>query len=574
MKAAGLITEKEVKFITDDLSNPRTPIFYGLPKIHKIFQKFPPLRPIVSHVNSSTRRLSEFIDSFLKRQAQLAASFVRDTKHFLQKLEEIKKEKLPDGAILVTMDVRSLYTNIDHDEGVQACVEKLEQRKRKSIPSSTLGALIFLVLKSNAFRFGHMIYRQVMGTAMGTPMAPNYANLFMAKFEEEVITSYHASTGHKPMVWFRYIDDIFLIWTHGNKELDDFISYIDTYSDRKEMKSTITFEVNKSEQCVNFLDVSIKLVNGTLHTSLFTKATDAHLYLNYSSNHPKHVLDNIPKGQFIRIRRICSEKDDYYHHSQELCNFFIKRGFSHKRLLEVRKEVADMKRDELLIDTQRRKKDAQTIFVCDWHPSLSQIPTILKQHYRILESDERMSNIFPEKPLVAYRRPRTTRQHLVRNDILKPEKKPSSTTACGSCKLCKNISERKTLRNSKKQIQVELKDGGTCRTKYVIYAAICTKCDLIYVGHTGTELRDRFAKHRHDIKKRPDNTELAEHFHTGHDDGDMEVLILESGIYTEEEREMREDRWICRLQTLQPTGINKSMKQYAKDMYTSYKNTL
>ena len=159
-----------------------------------------------------------------------------------------------------------------------------------------------------------------------------------------------------------------------------------------------------------------------------------------------------------------------------------------------------MKRDELLIDTQRRKKDAQTIFVCDWHPSLSQIPTILKQHYRILESDERMSNIFPEKPLVAYRRPRTTRQHLVRNDILKPEKKPSSTTACGSCKLCKNISERTTLRNSKKQIQVELKDGGTCRTKYVIYAAICTKCDLIYVGHTGIELKDRFSRHRHDIK--------------------------------------------------------------------------
>lgn len=65
----------------------------------------------------------------------------------------------------------------------------------KSIPSSTLGTLIFLVLKSNAFRFGHTIYQQVMGTAMGTPMAPNYANLFMGKFENEVLTSYHASTG-------------------------------------------------------------------------------------------------------------------------------------------------------------------------------------------------------------------------------------------------------------------------------------------------------------------------------------------------------------------------------------------
>ena len=78
-----------------------------------------------------------------------------------------------------------------------------------------------------------------------------------------------------------------------------------------------------------------------------------------------------------------------------------------------------MKRDELLIDTQRRKKDAQPIFVCNWHPSLSQIPTILKQHYQILESDERMSNIFPEKPLVAYHRPKTTRRNLTWNDIHK-----------------------------------------------------------------------------------------------------------------------------------------------------------
>ena len=98
------------------------------------------------------------------------------------------------------MHAISLYTNTDHDEGVQTCVEKLEQRKRKSIPSTTLGTLILLVLKSSVFRFGHFIYRQVMGPTMGTPMTPNYANLFTAKFEEEVITSYHASTGHKPLV--------------------------------------------------------------------------------------------------------------------------------------------------------------------------------------------------------------------------------------------------------------------------------------------------------------------------------------------------------------------------------------
>ena len=531
----------------------------------------------MSHVNSCTRRLSEFLDSFLKRQAQLAASYVRDTKHFLQKIEEIKKDKLPDKAILVTMDVRALYTNIDHDEGVEACVEKLENRRKKSIPSETLGSLILLVLKSNAFRFGNLVYRQVMGTAMGTPMAPNYANLFMAKFEEKVITSYHASTGYKPLVWFRYIDDIFFIWTHGNEELDKFISYVDNYSDSKKMKSTIKLEVNKSEKEVNFLDVCIRLVNGSLTTSLFSKPTDAHLYLNYSSNHPKHVLDNIPKGQFIRIRRICSDKEDYYHHSQNLCNFFVERGFDLKKLNEVRKDVGSMSRDELLVDTQRGKKDAQTIFVCDWHPSLSQIPSILKQHYNILQADERLSNVFTEKPLVAYRRPRTIRQHLVRNDLSRVTKeKVTSTTACGSCKLCKttNISKKTTITNKRKNITIEMKDGGTCRTKGVIYAARCKKHDLIYVGHTGVELKDRFSKHRYDIRHRPDNTELAEHFHSGHKDEDMEVCILQSGIWSEEERELLEEKWICRLQTLHPTGINKNIKHYAKAMYTSFKNTL
>ena len=165
---------------------------------------------------------------------------------------------------------------------MKACIEKLETRKKISIPSKTLGSLILLVLKSNAFRFGDFVYKQIMGTAMGTPMAPNYANLFMAKFEEDAITSYHASTGLKTHVWYRYIDDIFLIWTHGDEELQKFLLYLDTFSGTRNMKSKIKFEINKSEKEVNFLDVTIKVENGMLTTSLFSKPTDAHLYLNYS----------------------------------------------------------------------------------------------------------------------------------------------------------------------------------------------------------------------------------------------------------------------------------------------------
>ena len=123
-------------------------------------------------------------------------------------------------------------------------------------------------------------------------------------------------------------------------------------------------------------------------------------------------------------------------------------------------------------------------------------------------------------------------------------------------------------------ITIKLKDGGDCKTEDVIYAARCKKHDLIYVGHTGNSLANRFGKHRSDIKNRPDNCELAEHFHKGHDKGDLEVCILQSGVKSLEERELQEEKWICKLQTLDPTGINKKVKHYAKDMYTAYKHTL
>lgn len=145
------------------------------------------------------------------------------------------------------------------------------------------------------------------------------------------------------------------------------------------------------------------------------------------------------------------------------------------------------------------------------------------------------------------------------------------TRSCGSCKLCQNISTASQITNITKNITIDKKDGGDCLTKGVIYAALCKKHNLICVGQTGKRLCDRFSKHRYDIKNRPDNSELAEHFHKNHSDGDMEVLILQSGLEkSKAQREYFEDKWICRLQTLQPTGINIHTNQYAKDMYTCF----
>ena len=153
-------------------------------------------------------------------------------------------------------------------------------------------------------------------------------------------------------------------------------------------------------------------------------------------------------------------------------------------------------------------------------------------------------------------------------------KRQKTTEPCGKCKLCKDIVSTDTIVNAKRGIKMKLDDGGTCQTKNVIYAALCTRHNAICVGQTGESLSSRFNRHRYDIKERPSNSEIAEHFHQGHTDGDMKVLILQSGLSeSNEQREFFEDRWMCRLQSLQAkdsSGINKTTKIYGREMYECF----
>ena len=142
------IMKQEYNYLAENLEYPRTPLFYGLPKIHKIFDSFPPLWLIVSGFNSCTCNLLKFVDSFLKFKAQKCNSYIRDTKDFLIKLSSLKN--ISENSFLVTTDVSSLYTNIDHEEGAEACFKKLEERKNKSIPSIGIKNLILMILSDLA----------------------------------------------------------------------------------------------------------------------------------------------------------------------------------------------------------------------------------------------------------------------------------------------------------------------------------------------------------------------------------------------------------------------------------------
>ena len=126
------------------------------------------------------------------------------------------------------MDVVGLFPNIPHGEGLASLRWFLETRDNKHIASDTLTELAEVVLKNNIFEFDEKTFKQKRGTAIGTKFAPPYAILFMADFEEKMLESFEK----KPMIWWRYIDDEFFIWEHGEESLKVFIERVNMFHSR------------------------------------------------------------------------------------------------------------------------------------------------------------------------------------------------------------------------------------------------------------------------------------------------------------------------------------------------------
>ena len=223
---------------------------------------------------------SEFLNHHFQ---PLVLKILKDTTDFLNKLNTL--DTLTPACILMTLDVRSLYTNIPHKEGMEACRWVLDTRQPLDPPMPYLIRMMEQILTLNNFSFNGENNLQIQGTAMGTRMTPSYANLFMADLEEDLM----ASTRTKPRIWCRrYIDDIFAIWEHSQDALDLFLQQINL------LHPTIKFMAEMSMERVTFLDTTVILEGGTLHTDLYTKPADTHKHLSPNSCHPKH--DPIQSG--------------------------------------------------------------------------------------------------------------------------------------------------------------------------------------------------------------------------------------------------------------------------------------
>ena len=232
---------------------------------------------------------------------------------------------------------------------------------------------------------------------------------------------------------------------------------------------------------------------------------------------------------------------------------------------------------DILKKQQTPKNDSKSILVTTWHPLLKPLKNIVDRSYHIIENDTYLKQIFPQKPIIAYRKMKSIKNYIVRTDINKKENKSKpSTQPCKKCKTCKIINTDTYIKNEYNGREIKLLAEGNCRTKNIIYVARCKIHGLIYVGHSSEELRERFSKHKYDAVKRPDNNELASHIkeHNHNFETDIDVTILRKDIFEKGEREILEDYYICVLGTQAPTGLNRDLNSYAKEMYNYFNSMI
>ena len=204
MLQRGEISHNTCNYLTTD--NDRTQQFYLLPKIHKGCIKSTRKAYSLRKWRTNRKKYPSWLTISLSKIVPLSKSYVRDSIHLINILKDFT---IQPGILLCTLDVTSLYTNIPHLEGIQCTKEMLAIYKPPdTLPhNSYIIELLELVLTNNHFEFNGEFYHQLSGTAMGTKLAPSYANLFMTKFEDKYVYTYPL----QPLLWKRYIDDIFLV---------------------------------------------------------------------------------------------------------------------------------------------------------------------------------------------------------------------------------------------------------------------------------------------------------------------------------------------------------------------------
>ena len=420
------------------------------------------------------------------------------------------------------------------------------------------------MLETNVLEWQGKLWQQVFGTAIGTPLAPDYSGLFMGELETKAFHEWKRLRPEKEeqlQFFKRMIDDGFGLWNGSLELLFEFLAFMNSQC----LYISFTMEVtclpgcvreddHKCSQRLNFLDTSIWVdEEGVLQTDKYTKPNMKVQYLLPTSAHPKHCFPGITKSLTLRVARICSRPEDRDKRLEEQKNMLLSRGYN-RRMVETKiEEAKQLDRTTLLEKVVRREGEDRVRYITTYDPRLPAISSILRKSWTtMLERDPRLRTAFPHPSQACYRQGPNLTSLLIRERLPRPAvaatravrgAREVGVRCCGKggrrqgCRLCNHMGTASNMKTVVKEVVIlhsgeviQIKDNLDCCSESILYLITCTKqsCRKQYIGETGRTAYKRYTEHEDSAKDVNTTKEVGKHFQLpGHSTSDIEMVPIE-----------------------------------------------
>jgi hypothetical protein len=300
------LTKNEETYLKRSLTQCIDPLgaCYLLMKVHKIPMLPMSTRAIMSASGTLLFALGVWKDSKLQPFAIRHRAYFKSSQVLKTQLNDVF---VPPKAFLFTANAVSMYTNIPTDQALTLICNHIRATAHliPDVPVESLCSALRIVMRCNIFSFGDTFWRQILGTAMGFPPAPPWANTFFGLFEAIFLPIFQDNLS----LYKIFIHDVNGIWTIRNPATND-----ETWEQFKaalnDDASTLEWIVSPPSQVVDFMDMTLLIQHDRITTTLYKKPSNYHLYIPPHSCHPPGLLRGMVYGMVNRLHTLVSDKAD------------------------------------------------------------------------------------------------------------------------------------------------------------------------------------------------------------------------------------------------------------------------
>ncbi len=227
--------------------------------------------------------------------------------------------------------------------------------------------------------------------------------------------------------------------------------------------------------------MKIDKTSKTVFTDLYTKDTDTHNYLHYTSAHPAQCKTGGPFGEFLRIRRNCHKLTDFESHANARMTDCIRRGYPKTDIERAKDKARQTTRETALLDKKHTKsKNLRIPLILTFNPAYPNMNKIIEKHWHLIGKCINKV-VFLEKPLITYRRNTNLSDKLVRcghfdRTVPSARKTDKKCKKPWMCQFCLKPPYSRVYKSTVTGREYKGPATYTCKTKNVIYLITCKKC--------------------------------------------------------------------------------------------------